>query len=76
MAYARFSHDSDVYVFHSFHGTFECAGCSLTKSGDRGFVTTVAAEMLRHMEQHIEAGELVPSTAIERLCEEGETVTP
>ena len=70
MSYARFG-EGDVYVYCSTPGSFICDFCRLSGYGD--FHSTTRSGMITHLEQHIEAGHVVPSEAIERLQEEIET---
>lgn len=56
MSYARFSEESDVYVYASVAGGVECCGCSM---GDC-FVAESTDEMVEHLQQHIEKGDMVP----------------
>lgn len=57
MSYCRFS-DADIYVYPSMGG-FECCGCPVGKF----FSTKSAADMLRHMKAHRDAGLDVPDYA-------------
>ena len=59
MAFARFGHDSDVYVYASTDGGVECCGCHL--HGERSFPSFFDADsLLAHLNDHIEAGHRVP----------------
>lgn len=64
MSYARFGPDSDVYVFLTIHGVFECCACGLTDVWQR-FDTTDA--LLAHLDEHEAAGHNVPARCRERL---------
>lgn len=64
MSYAKFSEDSDVYVY-SDGETLHCQGCSLNSGGQ--FNTEVSAVMLAHMKAHLGNRDRVPSYAISRL---------
>lgn len=66
MSYARFSEDSDVYVFLHVAGGLTCCGCSLQKQGvDPAFARTES--MLHHLREHQQAGHKVPRRTFERL---------
>lgn len=66
MAYARFSKDSDVYVFLNVGGFLDCCGCSLHKNAKFYSVE----ELLQHLEVHKQGGDKVPEYCIERLKED------
>lgn len=76
MSYARIGVYSDVYVFHSAGGWLECCGCSLTEpEGDAifGFARIdTPRRMLRHLDEHVSHGHLVPDFAYDRIREEYE----
>ena len=61
MSYARWSEDSDVYVFLSVDRQFECCACSL------GEIHADTAAIVAHLEAHIAAGHQVPADTIDRL---------
>jgi hypothetical protein len=70
MSYCRFGQDdSDIYLFDHVAGYFECCGCSLGKDGMSTQMSTIP-EVLRHLNKHIEKGDLVPEYAFDRLVEE------
>ena len=71
MSYARFS-EGDVYVWQSWTGKFICDFCSLAGAA---FVCDTRAEMLEHLQKHIDAGHSVPDRAITRLREEMDEVS-
>jgi hypothetical protein len=60
MAYARWGHDSDVYVYNTGLGII-CQFCD-------GFDTR--NEMIEHLKKHRESGDKVPNEAFELLFEE------
>jgi hypothetical protein len=62
MSYARFSLDSDVYVFLTEDG-IECCACSL----DGRFVARITADMIEHLEQHRRAGHSVSDETFRAL---------
>jgi hypothetical protein len=64
MAYARFSRDSDVYVYEA-EGGLVCMGCGLGSGIETRTLTR--SEMIRHLEAHLGAGHNVPMDAIQRL---------
>lgn len=66
MSYCRFSAESDVYVFGTFEGTYECCACSLSKHWEH----ETASDMIAHLEAHMAAGHQVPQYAIDRLQED------
>ena len=61
MSYARRGPDSDVYVFDDGN-LIVCEHCSLL-----GTFESRPAEMLAHLQRHVEADHRVPDYAIERL---------
>lgn len=69
MSYARFGADSDVYVYLSVHGDFQCCACQL-KGSSQSFTTTDA--IIAHLRDHIDAGYEVPTRTIARLEAERE----
>jgi len=66
VSYARFSEDSDVYVYRDFGGLYRCAWCAL--GDDWSHKNTDAT--LAHLQEHIAAGHDVPDYCIERLAAE------
>lgn len=68
MSYARWSKDSDVYVFCSVDAHLECCGCWL--GGERHFRSTEA--MLAHLDAHRAAGHMVPEYAYDGLRADAE----
>jgi len=60
MSYARFTVDSDVYVFLSAAGVLECCSCCLAQDGEWETVATSTEQMLEHLHAHLAAGDLVP----------------
>lgn len=66
MSYARFSSESDVYVYLDVSGYLCCCGCSLSEQWSYG--TTDA--LLAHLDAHKAAGHEVPDYCIERLKDE------
>lgn len=68
MSYARWSEDSDVYVFACVSGHLECCGCALEPS--HTFVAHTTAKMLAHLDAHKAARHDVPDSCVERLKEE------
>ena len=66
--------DSDVYVIRRLTTNLLCCVCC--KLDGLGFidkVTDTAAEMLEHLQKHVDAGHKVPQEALRRLQEEIET---
>jgi hypothetical protein len=65
VAYARFTVDSDVYVYGDSRGGYTCERCP--RIGET-FRCTIAAEMVTHLlKEHRAKGHRVPDDAIERL---------
>jgi len=70
MSYVRLGENgSDVYVYDSALGGFECCACKL----DATVAFLTRSGMIAHLQEHIAAGHVVPAYAIERLQEEIET---
>ena len=69
MSYCRFTEDSDVYVFPSVYGGIECCACSLSSPGKNVSFPT-QEEMIEHLREHQDTGDLVPGYAFERLQRE------
>jgi hypothetical protein len=66
MSLIRFGEqNSDVYVYQSDRG-LECCGCSFV-SADHCQSPKTSEEMIRHLELHRLAGDVVPEKAFERL---------
>lgn len=66
MSYARMGHDSDVYLFGTYHKgmrVVECCGCSLET--EHYFTTAVGA--CEHLDRHRNAGEQVPEYAYDGI---------
>ena len=68
MSYARFTSDSDVYVFRHVGG-YECCGCHL-KEPWGSFRCKTIPEMLCHLEEHKNVGDEVPDYCINQLKSE------
>jgi hypothetical protein len=65
---ARWSADSDVYVFEDAEsGLFECCGCYLQRSGS---VQASPVDMVMHMERHRRCGHQVPQSVFTELLRE------
>lgn len=70
MSYVRFGKDSDVYIFQSVYGGYDCCGCRLSES----FAAKTIDHMIAHLKVHVAAGHKVPRRAFIRLrYENGET---
>lgn len=68
MAFARFTRDSDVYVYEDTRGGFTCERCPGVGAQ---FRCATAAEMLAHLlHEHRAKGQRVPDEAIEELWNE------
>jgi hypothetical protein len=70
MSYARFSPDSDVYVYMSGDGVFTCCGCKLKDYDLNPMWDYGGSRILDHLQEHIEAGHKVPQYCIEAIKEE------
>lgn len=71
MAYARFSPDSDVYVFPAVWDGIECfvcCVCDLQPDEKPDFRCQGAHKMLEHLQAHQDAGQQVTNQAITRLA--------
>jgi hypothetical protein len=66
VSYCRFGPESDVYVYESCSGGWECCFCGIGPSANFPSRT----QMLDHLDQHVKAGHKVPDYAIARLREE------
>lgn len=64
MSYARFSPDSDVYVYFNGEGTYTCCGCKLRRD-DWDHATP--EKILAHLAEHEKAGHMVPTHCTKRL---------
>jgi len=69
VAYIRWTEEgSQVYVIMaSDQVCLTCLSCSLSPEGNGKFLARTTAEMIAHLEQHKEAGQIVPDVAFERL---------
>jgi hypothetical protein len=71
MSYCRFGWDgSDVYVFETGVGQYECCGCRLLFTSDRADedpTQNTPRGMVKHLRRHRRAGHVVPQYAIDRL---------
>ncbi len=77
MAYARFSRDSDVYVYEDGRGYLCCMRCQFSETHETR--TKSRREMIEHLERHRRAGEKVPDDALEELrveiAKSGDSIT-
>jgi murein endopeptidase len=72
MSYARWS-EGDVYVFSHVDGGIMCMSCSLMPEEDgchSSFTCRFPEEMLKHLQEHKDAGHSVPDSAMKRLEKE------
>lgn len=67
MSYCRFSNDSDVYVYHTVFGGWDCCGCRINS---KITIFKSRRDILRHLIKHLKLGHRVPSDAILRLIRE------
>lgn len=74
MSYARFSDDSDVYVYHHVAGFIECCGCWMASpEGDEDIAFTRLATPRRaimHLMEHVSRGYKVPDSVFDRIYNE------
>lgn len=67
MSVIRFGEEgSDVYVYASVKGYWECCGCRLVKEQSQSQFYT-ADGMILHLQYHLSCGDVVPESAIRRL---------
>lgn len=69
MSYCRTGEDSDVYVFGTTDGCFECCRC-LMEVDYGSFKTQTIEGMLCHLVSHIRLGHKVPLRAFAKLINE------
>ena len=69
MAYARYSRDSDVYVYEDVGGGFTC---HCAPKGEPAFNCARPEEMVAHLREHRRRGDRVPEEAIAELLAEAE----
>lgn len=68
MSYARFTKDSDVYVFLNMSGRLECWGCGFYYYVATGYVTFDSTQaMVDHLARHAAAGDRVPEHVVPEL---------
>lgn len=68
MAYARWTNDSDVYVYADVGGGFTCENCPRGSQ----FRCETPQEMVEHLLAHRAQGDRVPEPALEELRAEAE----
>ena len=66
MSYARFTKDSDVYVFLNMSGRLECCNCGLA-IGARPVTFGSTQAMVDHLARHVHAGDRVPEHVVPEL---------
>ena len=71
MSVARFSFDSNVYVYYSDEGIV-CCGCSMSTPFFTSLTFSDEQEMIEHLRKHLAKGDKVPDYAFEALKEESE----
>lgn len=64
MSYARLGPTSDIYVFAGMDGRLYCHHCSRGLGDSNGLV---ARAMVRHLREHIAAGDKVPEKVIPEI---------
>ena len=78
MSYARFSDESNVYMYHHYQGFIECCGCWISDEIPDGYEDIpsprfkTARRAIRHLMEHIEKGYKVPDRVFDRIYEEYE----
>ena len=74
MRYCRFSEESDVYMHANMFGGITCCSCllNLVEGGifNRSQCFLSPHTALDHLQEHAEAGHLVPQYAIDQLKQE------
>lgn len=74
MSYARFSAQSDVYIYHHYMGFIECCACPITEpqvGEDFGFAKlNTAREAIEHLDLHRAAGWKVQNSTYEKIRSE------
>ena len=76
MSYARFSDDSDVYMYHHYMGFIECCGCWISDEipDEYGEIPSPRFETPRraimHLDEHISRGYQVPQSTFDRIYSE------
>lgn len=70
MSYARWSSDSDIYLFQTVEGKYECCAYMLAEIEWDSHVMNNIQETIEHVNEHISVGHKVPQYAIDRLYEE------
>lgn len=61
MSYARWGEHSNVYVFAHYLGFVECCACLLGEPEHQS-----VESITNHMQEHVEAGHLVPPYLLEQ----------
>ena len=76
MSYARISY-SDLYLFMNVNGYLECMGCMLApitvmahSTNGVSFRASSTLIMIKHIQEHRDAGHNVPDNIEERLLED------
>lgn len=64
MSFARWSEDSDVYVFDDVRGGTTCCACNLADGDFNG----TRAQMIDHLREHVAAGHAVPADIFTALA--------
>lgn len=77
MSYCRF-YEGEAYVARTVQGYIACYGCKLSDKLDDGmhdtFKATTYSAMINHIQQHIDAGHIIPDRAIKKLKHEQKRV--
>jgi hypothetical protein len=60
MSFARFGPESDVYVYAHVGGFVQCCGCLLGDFLGDDWDYHSAADVVAHMQEHVDAGHRVP----------------
>lgn len=67
MSYARLAEDCGVYVYLDNRGYLCCCFCSMQ---EESFAAYTTADMLAHLQEHRDRGDLVPGDIDEDLRED------
>lgn len=75
MSYVRFGEqNSDVYVYFSTGRGYVCCSCHLVET-PFSVEKPRAVDMIRHLEEHVAAGDTVPKRAFDRLLADTENAS-
>lgn len=75
MSYARFTKDSNVYVFMNVNGYLECCGCGLNEDADC-FKADSTKEMVLHLLEHVNNGHAVEADTFAEILDDDQENFP